>query len=98
MKKLFLLLTIIIGANSLYAGFPIAENNPPLEQVEVTNEDNTLSSAVGVPEFQTGAFLMGLFLSLIGVLLVYLITKDKSKRYWVWYGAAISGLISLLFI
>lgn len=49
----------------------------------------------GIGGFNIGGFALGLFLSLIGVLIAYLITTgDKKGRItWAWIGAAISLII-----
>lgn len=49
----------------------------------------------GLGGFNIGGFALGLFLSLIGVLIAYLITTgDKKGRItWAWIGAAISLII-----
>ena len=49
----------------------------------------------GLGVFNIGGFALGLFLSLIGVLIAYLITTgDKKGRIrWAWIGAAISLII-----
>jgi hypothetical protein len=47
----------------------------------------------------TGAvvgFLAGVLLSLIGVLLVYLLSDDPNMRKWAWIGAAVSILLILI--
>jgi hypothetical protein len=49
----------------------------------------------------TGAvvgFLAGLVFSLLGVLLVYLLSSDPNMRKWAWIGAAVSILIYILII
>lgn len=38
-------------------------------------------------------FLAGLILSLVGVLLVYLLSDDGNMRKWAWIGAAVSLLL-----
>ena len=44
--------------------------------------------------FSLGGLLLGLFLSLIGVLIAYLIGKDnKSRIRWAWIGAIISLIV-----
>ena len=49
----------------------------------------------GVGGINWGGLALGLFLSLIGVLIAYLITGDnkKSRIKWAWIGAAISLII-----
>jgi uncharacterized BrkB/YihY/UPF0761 family membrane protein len=48
--------------------------------------------------FHVGGFLLGFFLSLIGVLIAYLINDDKkpSRVKWAWIGAAVSLVIWLI--
>jgi len=50
---------------------------------------------LGLGIFNLGGFLLGLFLSLIGVLIAYLITGEgkKSRVTWAWVGAIISAIV-----
>src|SRR4030095_751912 len=50
---------------------------------------------LGLGIFNLGGFLLGLFLSLIGVLIAYLITGEgkKSRITWAWVGAIISAIV-----
>ena len=41
-------------------------------------------------------FLAGFFLACIGVLIVYLLTKNPSTRRGAWIGFAVSVIVSLL--
>ncbi len=55
---------------------------------------NELKKADDTPS--TGTLIglaAGLFLSLIGVLLVYLLSDDKNMRKWAWIGAIVSFLL-----
>ena len=47
----------------------------------------------GVGGFSLVGLLLGLFLSLIGVLIAYLIWNDKSRIRWAWIGAIISLIV-----
>jgi hypothetical protein len=50
--------------------------------------------------FNIGGFLLGFFLSIIGVLIAYLISKGEQPNLvkWAWIGAAISLVIYLLLL
>jgi hypothetical protein len=66
------------------------------------NNDGTFSQkrvekyfgkVAGVGGFSLVGLLLGLFLSLIGVLIAYLIGNDKSRIRWAWIGAIISLIV-----
>ena len=73
------------------------------------NEDGTFSSKRmekmfkaemnGETGFHLGGFALGLFLSLIGVLIAYLIDDEKKSNRvkWAWIGAALFIILYLLF-
>lgn len=47
-------------------------------------------------DFNVGGFLLGLFLSIIGVLLAYIFSRDSNLHKWSWIGLGVSILLSLL--
>jgi hypothetical protein len=53
----------------------------------------------GTTGFHLGGFALGLFLSLIGVLIAYLINDEKKSNRvkWAWIGAAVNLVLILLF-
>jgi hypothetical protein len=66
------------------------------------NNDGTFSQkrfekyfgkVAGVGGFSLVGLLLGLFLSLIGVLIAYLMGNDKSRIRWAWIGAIISLIV-----
>ncbi len=50
--------------------------------------------------FNIGGFALGLFLSIVGVLIAYLISKGEQPNLvkWAWIGAGVSLIIYLLFL
>lgn len=50
--------------------------------------------------FNIGGFALGLFLSIIGVLIAYLISKGEQPDLvkWAWYGAAVGLILYLLIL
>jgi hypothetical protein len=56
-----------------------------------------MSRGIDTSDFNLIGFLMGLFLSLIGVLFAYLV-DDESVIKWAWIGAGIGAIIFLLAI
>lgn len=63
------------------------------EQVDST----TMANAVDTSDFNIGGFILGLLLSVIGVLIAYLI-GDSSVIKWAWIGFGIALVIYLLAI
>jgi hypothetical protein len=73
------------------------------------NADGTINSAILAKQlskpadvtsgFHLGGFVLGLLLSLIGVLIAYLINDDKkpARVKWAWIGAAINLILWILF-
>jgi hypothetical protein len=57
----------------------------------------TMASAVDGSDFNIGGFILGLLLSIIGVLIAYLI-GDSSVIKWAWIGFGVSLVIYLLAI
>lgn len=52
---------------------------------------------IDTSDFNIAGFLLGFFLSLIGVLIAYLI-DDESIIKWAWLGAGLSAILWLLFV
>lgn len=48
--------------------------------------------------FNAGGFFLGLLLSLLGVLLAYIFSKDSNFHKWAWIGVGVSVLLSLLLL
>ena len=68
------------------------------------NSDGTVNmeklNKVDTSGFNIGGFALGLFLSIIGVLIAYLISKGEQPNLvkWAWIGAAVGLIIYLLLI
>lgn len=60
-------------------------------------DSTTMASAVDTSDFNIGGFILGLLLSVIGVLIAYLI-GDSSVIKWAWIGFGIALIIYLLAI
>ena len=52
---------------------------------------------IDTSDFNIAGFLLGFFLSLIGVLIAYLI-DDEAIIKWAWLGAGLSAILWLLFV
>lgn len=48
--------------------------------------------------FNIGGFIMGLLLSVIGVVLAYLFSHDSNLQKWAWIGAILNVLILILIL
>jgi hypothetical protein len=57
----------------------------------------TQKKGIDTSDFSIAGFLLGFFLSLIGVLIAYLI-DDEAIIKWAWLGAGLSALLWLLFV
>ncbi|MBO9571081.1 MAG: hypothetical protein J7497_02570 [Chitinophagaceae bacterium] len=55
------------------------------------------ANAVSTSDFNAGGFILGLLLSIIGVLIAYLI-NDSTVIKWAWIGFGISAIIYLLIL
>lgn len=66
------------------------KNNEKIDSV-------TMANAVDTSDFNIGGFILGLLLSIIGVLIAYLI-GDSSVIKWAWIGFGIALVIYLLAI
>lgn len=60
-------------------------------------DSTTMANAVDTSDFNIGGFILGLLLSVIGVLIAYLI-GDSSVIKWAWIGFGIALVIYLLAI
>lgn len=60
-------------------------------------DSGTMANAVDTSDFNIGGFILGLLLSIIGVLIAYLI-GDSSVIKWAWIGFGIALVIYLLAI
>lgn len=56
---------------------------------------NTMATAVDTSDFNIGGFILGLLLSVVGVLIAYLIGDDVVIK-WAWIGFGVSLIIFLL--
>lgn len=65
------------------AGFKIQQKRMKKELSKVAGDSS--STVIGL--------LAGLILSLVGVLLVYVLSDDRTMRTWAWIGAAVSFLV-----
>jgi hypothetical protein len=52
---------------------------------------------IDTSDFNIAGFLLGFFLSLIGVLIAYLL-DDEAIIKWAWLGAGLSAILWLLFV
>jgi hypothetical protein len=57
----------------------------------------TTKKGIDTSDFNIAGFLLGFFLSLIGVLIAYLI-GDEALIKWAWLGAGLSAILWLLFV
>jgi hypothetical protein len=57
----------------------------------------TTKKGIDTSDFSIAGFLLGFFLSLIGVLIAYLI-DDEAIIKWAWLGAGLSALLWLVFV
>jgi hypothetical protein len=48
--------------------------------------------------FNIGGFIMGLLLSVVGVVLAYLFSSDTNVRTWAWVGALVNVLLLILIL
>ena len=57
----------------------------------------TTKKGIDTSDFNIAGFLLGFFLSLIGVLIAYLI-DDEAIIKWAWLGAGLSAILWLIFV
>jgi len=58
-------------------------------------DNNTMATAIDTSDFNIGSFILGLLLSVVGVLIAYLI-DDTTVIKWAWIGFGIFMIIFLL--
>jgi hypothetical protein len=83
MKKLVLLLMSVmtIGSLTVYAGFPITNNNETIniESISSVEIDNSSIELPVSSSFHFGGFALGFLLGALGVLLAYAFSGWKSS-------------------
>ena len=57
----------------------------------------TTKKGIDTSDFNIAGFLLGFFLSLIGVLIAYLL-NDEAIIKWAWLGAGLSAILWLIFV